>query len=270
MDWLLDIHVPDFTSPAIWVSLITLVFLEIILGVDNIIFISIVSNKLPESQQKRARNIGLLFAMVFRLILLLMINWIISLKEPVFTIGWMAQVNNGMPLDISWKDIILLCGGIFLIVKSTLEIHNKMKEVDGVHHQSKKTMTSGVLSVIIQIIVIDMIFSVDSILTAVGLVEDVLIMMIAVVIAVCTMMLFAGPISKIINRHPSLQMLALSFLVVIGVLLVAEGIHQHISKSIIYSCLAFSLVVEMLNIRFRSKQEKAKKIYDDEVIDKLQ
>lgn len=270
MDWISSMHIPDFTNPGIWVSLVTLIFLEIVLGVDNVIFISIVSNKLPEEQQKKARNIGLLFAMVFRVVLLLMINWIISLKDPVFTIDWLASIND-KPLDISWKDIILLIGGLFLIVKSTLEIHNKMKEVDGHHHQAStaKAVGANIAGVIVQIILIDIIFSLDSILTAVGLVDHVLIMIIAVIIAVIVMMLFAGAISRVINKQPSLQMLALSFLVVIGVLLVAEGIHQHISKSIIYSCLAFSLAVEMLNIRLRNKQEKAKKIYSDEVIDDL-
>lgn len=271
MDWIASMHVPDFTNPAIWVSLLTLIFLEIVLGVDNVIFISIVSNKLPEHQQKRARNIGLLFAMVFRVVLLLMINWIIGMKDPVFTIDFLAAINDGQPLAISWKDIILLIGGLFLIVKSTLEIHNKMKEVDGHHEEGNtgKVVSRNIMGVIVQIILIDIIFSLDSILTAVGLVDDVMIMIIAVIIAVIVMMLFAGAISRVINKQPSLQMLALSFLVVIGVLLVAEGIHQHISKSIIYSCLAFSLVVEMLNIRFRNKQDKAKKIYSDDVVDNL-
>lgn len=270
MDWIADLHIPDFSNPAIWVSLLTLIFLEIVLGVDNIIFISIVSNKLPEHQQKRARNIGLLFAMLFRVILLLMINWIIGLKEPVATVDWLAPINDGQALAISWKDIILLIGGLFLIVKSTLEIHNKMKEVGHTHESNTpKAIANNIIATVAQIILIDIIFSLDSILTAVGLVDDVLIMIIAVIIAVIVMMLFAGAISRVINKQPSLQMLALSFLVVIGVLLVAEGIHQHISKSIIYSCLAFSLVVEMLNIRFRNKQEKAKKIYSDDVVNNL-
>lgn len=270
MDWITSLHIPDFGDPGVWISLLTLVFLEIVLGVDNIIFISIITNKLPEHKQKGARNIGLLFAMVFRIVLLLMINWIIGLKEPVLTIDALAKINNNEPLAISWKDIILLVGGLFLIVKSTLEIHNKMKEVDqGTHASTSKVVATNVTAIIVQIILIDIIFSLDSILTAVGLVDDVLIMIIAVLIAIGAMMLFAGAISRVINKQPSLQMLALSFLVVIGVLLVAEGIHQHISKSIIYSCLAFSLAVEMLNIRLRNKQEKSKKIYSDEDLKEL-
>lgn len=259
IDLFSNLVVPDFSDPSIWVSLLTLTFLEIVLGVDNIIFISILSNKLPVNKQKMARNLGLSFAMIFRIILLLMINWIIGLKEPVLTLSWFGDPLTDGPMQLSWKDIILIVGGIFLIVKSTLEIHSKMQVQD--HHNHVKPITAAgnlMTKVIIQIILIDMVFSLDSILTAVGLVENVLIMIIAVVIAIGIMMAFAGPVSRIINKHPSLQMLALSFLVVIGVLLVAEGIHQHVSKSIIYSCLAFSLAVELLNINFRKKQEKSK------------
>ncbi|MDA3615011.1 TerC family protein [Polluticaenibacter yanchengensis] len=271
MNWLTELHIPDFSQPSIWVSLLTLIFLEIVLGVDNIIFISIISNKLPENQQKRARNIGLLFAMVFRVALLLMINWIIGLKETVVELSFLAPINNDEPLGLSWKDIILLAGGLFLIVKSTLEINSKMREVGEAHHESTaKKVANNIIGIILQIIVIDLVFSLDSILTAVGLVDDVLIMIIAVIIAIGAMMLFAGAISRVINKHPSLQMLALSFLVVIGVLLVAEGIHQHISKSIIYSCLAFSLTVEMLNIRLRGKQQKSKKIFDEKDIENIE
>ncbi len=250
LDW------PNFADPQIWISLLTLTFLEIVLGVDNIIFISIISNKLAEKQQKFARNIGLILAMVFRVILLLMINWIIGLKEPVMTLGFIDEPGTEIPLSLSWKDIILLGGGIFLILKSTFEIHSKMHIDEPAH--APKTAASGLMTtVIIQIILIDMVFSLDSILTAVGLVDNVMIMIIAVVISIGIMIAFAGPISRIINKHPSLQMLALSFLVVIGVMLVAEGIHQHISKNIIYSCLAFSLAVEMLNITVRNRKKKA-------------
>lgn len=264
MDLFAGLEIPNFGDPTIWVSLLTLVFLEIVLGVDNIIFISIISSKLPEHQQKNARNIGLLFAMVFRVILLLMIKWIIGLKDPIFSITLF-----GDQLDMSWKDIILLAGGAFLIVKSTLEIHHKMRDVEAKEASDTRKVTSALASVIVQIILVDLVFSLDSILTAVGLVENVLIMIIAVVVSIGVMMAFAGSISRIINKHPSLQMLALSFLVVIGVILVAEGIHQHINKSIIYSCLAFSLIVEMLNIRFRNKQEKVKKIYAEKDIENI-
>ena len=246
---------PDFTQPQIWISLLTLTFLEIILGVDNIIFISIISDKLPKDRQKFARNLGLTFAMLFRVGLLLMINWIIGLKEPIVTLPFLEEPGTDIPLALSWKDLILLVGGIFLIGKSTFEIHGKMQGMDG-HHQPKSAASAVMTMVIVQIILVDMVFSLDSILTAIGFVDNVMLMIIAVVISIGIMMAFAGPISAIINKYPSLQMLALSFLVVIGVMLVAEGIHQHVSKNIIYSCLAFSLAVEMLNIRFRNKQKQ--------------
>jgi len=247
-------------DPQLWISLLTLTFLEIVLGIDNIIFISIITGKLPESKQRGARNIGLLAALVFRVILLLMITWIIGLKEPVLTLGWMDDPHTNEAIALSWKDIILLCGGIFLVGKSTLEIHHKMRGLEAVASGSKKSKVSqNIASIIFQIILIDAVFSIDSILTAVGLVENVMVMIIAVIISMIIMMLFSGAISRIINKHPTLQMLALSFLVVIGVVLIAEGLHQHVSKSIIYSCLAFSLMVEMLNIKVRGKEE-AKKI----------
>ncbi len=254
MSLLSILEFPDFANPQIWISLLTLTFLEIVLGVDNIIFISIISDKLPKERQKFARNLGLAFAMVFRVALLLMIGWIIGLKEPVLTLGFLEEPGTEVPLALSWKDIILLTGGIFLIAKSTLEIHGKMR---GEHGEPVKKSGSNLMTlVIVQIILVDMVFSLDSILTAIGLVENVMLMIIAVVISIGMMMAFAGPISTLINKYPSLQMLALSFLVVIGVMLVAEGIHQHVSKNIIYSCLAFSLAVEMLNIRFRNKQQQ--------------
>ncbi len=254
MSLLSILEFPDFANPQIWISLLTLTFLEIVLGVDNIIFISIISDKLPKERQKFARNLGLAFAMIFRIALLLMIGWIIGLKEPVLTLGFLEEPGTEVPLALSWKDIILLAGGIFLIAKSTLEIHGKMR---GEHGEPVKKSGSNLMTlVIVQIILVDMVFSLDSILTAIGLVENVMLMIIAVVISIGMMMAFAGPISTLINKYPSLQMLALSFLVVIGVMLVAEGIHQHVSKNIIYSCLAFSLAVEMLNIRFRNKQQQ--------------
>lgn len=242
---------PNFADPGVWISLLTLTFLEIVLGVDNIIFISIVSNKLPEKQQKLARNIGLLLAMFFRCCLLLAINWIIGLKDPVLTFPFSLSEEEAN-LALSWKDIILLAGGLFLIVKSTLEIHHKLQRDEAEKTGAQKTFSS-LPAVILQIILVDAVFSFDSILTAVGLIDDVALMIIAVIISIVIMMAFAGPVTRIINKQPTLQMLALSFLVVIGVVLVAEGIHQHISKGIIYSCLAFSLAVEALNIRLRKK-----------------
>ncbi len=255
MEFLSVIDLPNFADPQIWISLLTLTFLEIVLGVDNIIFISIISDKLPKEKQRFARNLGLAFAMVFRIGLLLMINWIIGLKEAVITLPWFNEPGSELPLSLSWKDIILLAGGIFLIGKSTFEIHGKMQGHDDAP-KPKSSASTLMTMVVLQIILIDMVFSLDSILTAIGLVDSVLLMIIAVIISIGIMMAFAGPISAIINKYPSLQMLALSFLVVIGVMLVAEGIHQHVSKNIIYSCLAFSLVVEMLNIKFRNNQKK--------------
>ncbi len=244
---------PDFANPVVWISLLTLSFLEIVLGIDNIIFISIVAGKLPKNQQRRARNIGLSLAMLFRVGLLLCINWIIGLKDPVLTIPSFGGISeNGLAL--SYKDLILVAGGIFLIVKRSLEIHHKFQvpDVAGIK-KSRKNLGFG--AVIFQIVLVDAVFSFDSILTAVGLVDNVIIMIIAVLVSIGIMMLFAGPVTRIINQHPTLQMLALSFLVVIGVVLIASGLHQEVSKSIIYSCLFFSLAVEMLNIRLRKRAE---------------
>jgi predicted tellurium resistance membrane protein TerC len=245
---------PSFSDPAVWLSLLTLTALEIILGVDNIIFISIVANKLPESSQRKARNIGLLLALVFRILLLLTITTIIKLTNPVFTIDFIKQ-KNGQPFGLSWKDIILIAGGIFLIVKSTLEIHHKLES--SAKPASQKTFSS-LQAVIIQIILVDAVFSFDSILTAVGLVENVVVMIIAVIISMGVMLAFSGPISRFINNHPTLQMLALAFLIVIGIMLVAEGFHQEISKGYIYTAIAFSLLVELLNMRLRKRSEPVK------------
>ncbi|HET9429784.1 MAG TPA: TerC family protein [Chitinophagaceae bacterium] len=242
---------PDFSDPAVWISLLTLTFLEIVLGVDNIIFISIISDKLSPEKQKKARNIGLVLAMVFRVMLLLTITWIMRLKEPLFTLPFIEDQGN--PIEISWKDLILMAGGLFLVIKSTLEIHQKLEKPDP--PGTKKAVLVSMSSVIIQIVLIDAVFSFDSILTAIGLVDEVMIMIIAVVISILIMMAFSGPISRFINRNPTLQMLALAFLIAIGIMLVAEGFHQKISKSYIYSMIAFSLVVEMLNMRIRKNHE---------------
>jgi predicted tellurium resistance membrane protein TerC len=244
------IDFPNLADPAILTALLTLTVLEIILGVDNIIFISIVSNKLPEAQQKEARTIGLMLAMIFRIILLLTINLIIQLTEPVFTLDFIQ--SEGQPLGISWKDIILILGGIFLIFKSTLEIHQKLEKA---HKPSHTVAPSAFSSVILQIVLVDMVFSFDSILTAIGLVDQVMVMIIAVVISMIIMILFSGVISRFINKHPTLQILALAFLILIGVLLVAEGFHQHINKSYVYTAIAFSLLVELINMRMRKKRE---------------
>ena len=246
---------PNFSDPAVWLSLLTLTFLEIILGVDNIIFISILSDKLDPSQQKRARNIGLILAMFFRVGLLLTITWIMRLQNPLFTIPFIKI--DGVPIGISWKDLILMAGGIFLIFKSTLEIHSKL-EKPVADTTTKKAVYANISSVIVQIVLIDAVFSFDSILTAIGLVDEVSIMIIAVIISIIIMMAFAGAVSRFISKHPTLQMLALSFLIAIGIMLVAEGFHQKISKSYIYTMIAFSLLVELLNMKLKKKSESLK------------
>ncbi len=243
---------PDFSDPSIWISLLTLTFLEIVLGVDNIIFISIISDKLEPSQQRRARNIGLLLAMVFRIALLLTITYIMRLQNPLFTIPFIKVEE--VPIAISWKDLILMAGGLFLVLKSTLEIHSKLEDKASEHTAHKKVYAT-LSKVIVQIVLIDAVFSFDSILTAIGLVDEVSIMVIAVIISIIIMMVFASAVSKFINEHPTLQMLALSFLIAIGIMLVAEGFHQEISKSYIYTMIAFSLLVELLNMKLRKKAD---------------
>lgn len=245
--------IPDFQDPSVWISLLTLSFLEIVLGVDNIIFISIVANKLPAAQQPKARNIGLALALIMRVGLLFGITWMMQLKDPVFVIPFIDDPKQlGIPLAISWKDVILIAGGIFLLFKSTLEIHHKLEQ------SSKPVSAKGSAAfgmVIFQIVLVDAIFSVDSILTAIGLVDNVIIMIIAVIISMGVMMAFAGPISRFINQHPSLQVLALAFLIAIGTILIANGFHQEFNKGYIYTALAFSLVVELINMRMRSNKE---------------
>jgi predicted tellurium resistance membrane protein TerC len=241
---------PNLTDPGLLTALLTLTVLEIILGVDNIIFISIVSNKLPQDEQPKARTIGLLLAMAFRILLLLTISWIIQLTEPLFTIGFIKK--EGEPIGISWKDIILLAGGVFLIFKSTLEIHHKLE----IANKPTNTIAPSAFSaVILQIVMVDAVFSFDSILTAIGLVDNVWIMIAAVVISMFIMIFFAGAISRFINKHPTLQILALAFLIMIGMMLVAEGFHQKINKSYIYTAIAFSLIVELINMRMRKNRQ---------------
>lgn len=225
------------------IALLTLTFLEIVLGVDNIIFISILSNRLPKKDQAKARNIGLSLALLMRIALLFGITWIIGFTEPVFSV---------FEHPVSVKDIILVVGGLFLIAKSTTEIHESLHA----HHKEKKeSAVSSLSQVILQIIALDVVFSLDSILTAVGLTPEILIMVIAVVISMGVMMTFAGKISDFINRHPTLQMLAMSFLILIGFMLVLEGAGQHVEKGYIYFAVFFSLTVEILNMRRRKKAE---------------
>ena len=231
MNWL--------TDPQAWIALLTLTSLEIVLGIDNIIFISILAGKLPGEQQKRARILGLLAGMVSRLLLLFSLTWIMKLTQPLFTI-----YNQ----EISGRDLILLIGGLFLIAKATHEIHNKLEGAEG---ESNSKVGSSFTGVIIQIMVIDIVFSLDSVITAVGMVQDISIMVIAVVISVGFMLFFSGAISDFVQRHPTVKMLALAFLILIGVNLVAEGFGQHIPKGYTYFAMAFSVLVEMLNLRLR-------------------
>ena len=240
----------NLAAPGVITALITLTVLEIILGVDNIIFISIVSNKLPLEKQKKARTIGLLLAMIFRILLLLGITWLIGLTKPVLILPF--DIDD-KPLAFSWKDLILLAGGLFLIFKSTLEIHHKL---DMAKETSVKKAPAAFSAVILQIVLVDAVFSFDSILTAIGLVDQVWVMIVAVVISITIMILFSGYISNFINKHPTLQILALAFLIMIGMLLVAEAFHQHISKNYVYSAIAFSLVVELINMRLRKNHKQ--------------
>lgn len=230
-----------FLHPENWIALLTLTFLEIVLGIDNIIFISIVTNKLPVQRQAFTRNIGLVLAMVFRSLLLLTISYFIKLTNPLFTI-----LNHGFSI----RDLVLMGGGVFLIVKSISEIHQKMEEGDHTLHVKAKTK---ILSVLLQIIALDLIFSFDSILTAIGLSDKILLMIIAIVVAIGVMMIFAGGVSRFINKHPSLQILALAFLILIGFMLVIDGLHYHVPKGYIYFSVFFSLIVEMINIRLKHR-----------------
>ncbi len=231
-----------FLHSEAWIALLTLTFLEIVLGVDNIIFISIVSNKLPAEQQPKARLIGLSLALIVRIVLLLGITYIIGFNKPILSL---------LGFELSGRDIILAIGGIFLLAKSTSEIHHKMS---GEEHHGSNSKVKSFAGVITQIILLDFIFSFDSILTAVGLTEEVIIMIIAVIIAMIVMIVFSGKISDFINRHPTLQVLALSFLILIGFMLLVEALHYHVPKGYIYFAVAFSLAVEFVNIKIRTRK----------------
>lgn len=230
-----------FLHSETWIALITLTFLEVVLGVDNIIFISLVSNKLPLEQRKRVRLIGLSLALILRIALLLGITYIIKATEPLFTV---------LEQEISIRDLILMAGGLFLLAKSTSEIYGKVEHKE---HEEKQVKTKGIQYAILQIIALDLIFSFDSILTAVGLTDHIILMIIAVVISIIIMMIYAGKISEFINEHPSLQILALAFLILIGFMLAIEGLDYHVPKGYIYFAVFFSLMVEILNMRLRKK-----------------
>ena len=236
------------TNPQSLIALLTLTVLEIVLGIDNIIFISILSSKLPKHQQKNARLLGLSLAMFTRILLLFSISLIVQLTNPFFII---------FSLSISGRDLILLLGGLFLIAKSTMEIHSKLEGHEE-HHQVKAKISF--IGVIIQILLLDIVFSLDSVITAVGMANELIVMIVAVVIAVIFMMFFSGTISNFVEGHPTIKILALSFLLLIGVSLIAEGFHQHIPKGYIYFAMAFSVFVEMLNLKVRKQKPEPIKL----------
>ena len=234
-----------FTNPEIWISFITLTALEIVLGIDNLVFISILADKLPEKDRERGSRVGLAMAMFLRIALLLSIAWITRLTAPFFTVFSQA---------ISGRDLILLVGGLFLIGKSTFEIHDKLEGEEG--HSDVKAGAATFRNVIFQILLLDIVFSLDSVITAVGIADEVGVMVAAIVIAVLVMMVSVNTISAFVNEHPTVKMLALSFLLLIGFSLVVEGLHQHIPKGYIYFAMSFSVFVEFLNLRLRSRPEK--------------
>lgn len=243
-----------FTTEGI-VSLLTLTFLEIVLGIDNIVFISITAGRLPLADQKKARNVGIALALVVRIALLLAVSWIIGLKQPILT------VRN---FELSLRDVILIIGGLFLLGKSSSEIHAKL---EGENEDQRDVKALSLRAAIIQIILLDVVFSFDSILTAVGLVENVLIIVIAIVIALAVMLIFAKRISDFIHKHPAMKLLAISFLMMIGLVLVVEGMHVHVPKGYIYFSMAFALIIEVLNMKIR-KKSKSREINQPRIKDR--
>ena len=235
MEWL--------TDPQMLIAFGTLTVMEVVLGIDNVIFIGILAGKLPAEQQNRARVVGLGLAMFIRIALLFAIAWVMGLTRPMFEV---------FGQEISGRDIILIGGGLFLIAKSTHEIHNKL---EGEHGEKSRRVSASFAAVIAQILALDIVFSLDSVITAVGMVDEIGVMIAAVVIAVIFMMIFAGPVNRFVDRHPTVKMLALSFLLLIGVVLVAEGFGQHVSKGYIYFAMAFSVFVEMLNLWMRKRSD---------------
>ena len=238
-----------FAEAATWVSLLTLTFMEIVLGIDNIIFISIVVNRLPPEQQARGRTIGLLLALLFRIGLLLSISWIVGLRASLFDVNLPWQ---DVPFGVTGRDLILLAGGLFLIYKSTTEIHNKLQGEEE-HEDGSGPKHATMRNIIFQIIIIDIVFSFDSILTAVGLVDNVLVMIVAVILAMGVMLAFSNAVASFVNDNPTIKMLALSFLIMIGFMLVMEAGHKEVEKGYLYFAMAFSLTVELLNLRLRKK-----------------
>ena len=242
MDW--------FSDPNAWAALLTLTVLEIVLGIDNVIFISILAGRLPKDQQARARFLGLAVAMISRIALLFSISWVMRLTNTLFVVAGQ---------DISGRDLILLLGGLFLMAKATHEIHNKLEANE--HEAEGGAAAATMAGVLFQILLLDLVFSLDSVITAVGMADEISIMVIAVVAAVVLMMVLAGSISSFVDTHPTVKILALSFLLLIGVMLVAESFDQHIPKGYIYFAMAFSVFVEMINLRIRSKRREPVKLH---------
>jgi predicted tellurium resistance membrane protein TerC len=236
MEWL--------TDPSAWIGLLTLTVLELVLGIDNVIFISILAGKLPPEEQNKARTIGLGLAMIMRILLLLSLSWIMRLTRPLFVLVGFA---------VTGRDIILIAGGLFLLVKSTHEIHDR---IEGEKHTGEPPAAPSLPSVLVQIILLDVVFSLDSVITAVGMVDQIAVMIIAVIVAVVLMMAFARPVGEFVERHPTIKMLALSFLLLIGVNLIAEGVGFHIPKGYTYFAMAFAVFVEMLNLKIRGQKPK--------------
>lgn len=242
MEWISD--------PQIWIALGTLSLLEIVLGIDNIVFISILSGKLPAEQQKKARRLGLGLALITRVLLLCGLAWIVKLDTPFW-----SPVILGHTIHLSGKALILIVGGLFLLGKSTYEIHEKLEVPDG---EETKRVAPGFAGVLVQIMLLDIVFSLDSVITAVGMVDKVPVMVAAVIIAMIVMLLFVNQISDFVEKHPTIKMLALSFLLLIGMMLIAEGLGHHIPKGYIYFAMAFSVIVELLNLKMRKSTEKVK------------
>ena len=246
------------TDPQVWLAFLTLTALEIVLGIDNIIFISILADRLPANQRQRARTTGLLLAMLMRIALLFSIGWILGLTQTLFTVA--GHPFNG-------RDLILLLGGLFLIYKSTTEIHAKLEGEE--HERETGAATISFSSVIIQIVLLDIVFSIDSVITAIGMTTNITIAVVAVVISIGIMLVAAKPLADFVNRHPTVKILALSFLLLIGMTLVAEGLGQHIPKGYIYFAMTFSVVVEILNLRLRKKTEPVhlhQRLYNEDVV----
>ncbi|VTR96855.1 membrane protein : Integral membrane protein TerC OS=Anaeromyxobacter sp. (strain Fw109-5) GN=Anae109_0052 PE=4 SV=1: TerC [Gemmata massiliana] len=253
------VRIEQLSLLAALLGLLTLTAMEIVLGIDNVIFLAIVADKLPADQRPRARKIGLTAALGTRLLLLLSLSFLLGLTTPIFTLPELGFLHDMEAREVSWRDLILLAGGLFLIGKSTFEVHEKMEHAKAEHAGTKPTAPAKVVSfarVIMTIAVIDIVFSLDSVITAVGMVDQVWVMIVAMVIAMLVMLYFAGPIATFVEKNPTIKVLALSFLILIGVMLVAEGLGQHIDKGYIYVAMSFALIVEMVNMKLRGPKKE--------------